>query len=221
MEQQDNRGKMQTVSGVLKAIGSLSKTHSPVVKNVGEAAKLLTTYNPDKQSAWCMHHRGRMFYGDAPLLSKVSEQYGDNVAKSWLQVQLADLNEFSGAQTKMTPRQIDQVAGLILENHSNYKLTELMVFFHDYKSGKYGTFYGAVDPLRIMEALRDFWRVQACELYAHNEEIRRFEREAYEREVAAKSELLMQQLGERVASGDQDALRLLCKIEDYAKVNKS
>jgi hypothetical protein len=162
-----------------------------------------------------------MFYGSAPKLSDVAEQYGDNVAKSWLQVQLADLNEFSGAQTKMTPRQIDQVAGLILENHSNYKLTELMVFFHDYKSGKYGTFYGAVDPLRIMEALRDFWRVQACELYAHNEEIRRFERKAYEREVAAKSELLMQQLGERVASGDQDALRLLCKIEDYAKVNKS
>lgn len=187
----------------------------------GSRDELLERYKPENQAGWCMKHRERMFTGKAPRLREVAESYGDGPAMAWLSKQLQDLSEFSGAQSKLTPQQILQLSGLILSEYGHYKLTELMVFFHDYKTGRFGSFYGAVDPLAIMKSLREFWKVQGEELAKYNECLAEREREAYEREVERKSELLMWQLGERIMSGDQDALRLLCKIEDYAKVNKS
>lgn len=36
------------------------------------------------------------------------------------------------------------------------KISELLLFFHRFKAGRYGHFYGNVDPLRITTALREF-----------------------------------------------------------------
>lgn len=155
------------------------------------------------------------------MLREVADGFGDGTAMAWVSKQLQDLSEFSGAQQKLSPQQVLQLCGLILSEYGHYKLTELMVFFHDYKTGRFGTFYGAVDPLTIMKSLREFWKVQGEEMTKYHQIQHEREMEVREREVERKSELLMRQLGERVMSGDQDALRLLCKIEDYAKVNKS
>lgn len=192
-----------------------------VVERYGTSEQLLQRFRPELQHGWCMRFRSRMFTGAAPLLREVAVGFGEGTAMAWVSKQLQDLSEFSGAQTKLTPQQILQLSGLILSEYGHYKLTELMVFFHDYKTGRFGTFYGAVDPLTIMKSLREFWRVQGEELAKYGELLHEKELAARELEVQRKSELLMRQLGERVMSGDQDALRLLCKIEDYAKVNKS
>ena len=41
------------------------------------------------------------------------------------------------------------------------KLPELMLFFQQFKAGKYGRFYGSVDPMVITTALQEFLRFRA------------------------------------------------------------
>lgn len=55
-----------------------------------------------------------------------------------------------------------------------------MLFFHRFKTGRYGRFYGAVDPLVITTSLRDFIR-ERNDAYAIHEQEERKAREKEER----------------------------------------
>ncbi len=70
--------------------------------------------------------------------------------------QLDDLALYSGCRDKLTPEQVIALADVIVANYFCLKATELMTFFWWFKSGKYGKFYGAVDPLAIMAAMKEF-----------------------------------------------------------------
>lgn len=48
-----------------------------------------------------------------------------------------------------------------------------MLFFNRFKQGKYGRFYGVVDPLVIMTALQEFLRERGDEIFDHESEINR------------------------------------------------
>lgn len=48
------------------------------------------------------------------------------------------------------------MASMIIESYGYYKLTEFMLFFQKFKRGEYGKFYGAVDPMQILQALDEF-----------------------------------------------------------------
>lgn len=56
----------------------------------------------------------------------------------------------------MSDAQIKTCADVIAREYGYLKLTELMLFFSDFKAGKYGVFYGSVSPLQITYALRQF-----------------------------------------------------------------
>lgn len=58
----------------------------------------------------------------------------------------------------------DSVAAVIADNFGWLKLAELMLFFQQFKAGKYGHFYGAVDPMVITEALQMFIEFRAEKL---------------------------------------------------------
>lgn len=110
--------------------------------------------------------------GDAPTLGTVSKAWGDNITESWLEMQLIDLSEFSGVKDKLSSFQLDSLAQVIIASWGHYKVTEMMLFFQQFKSGKYGRFYGAVDSMVITEALHDFdkERCQAIDHYRRIEE---------------------------------------------------
>lgn len=219
--QQDSKEQTQTVGSVLQHIKNSMTSCSESLPNLphryGTAEQLIARFCPDKQYTWCRLHRQRMFTGDAPSLTKVAEQYGDGTAMSWLSKQLQNLSEFSGAHDKLTPQQILQLSSLILEEYGHYKLTELMVFFHDYKAGRFGTFYGSVDPLTIMKSLREFWRVQCEELTKYYAEEKERERQEYEQEVQRKSEELMQGLIERAEYMDFEALGKIQRLDERCR----
>lgn len=46
-----------------------------------------------------------------------------------------------------------------------------MLFFNYFKQGKYGHFYGSVDPLVVMTALQDFIRERNDVYFAHESRI--------------------------------------------------
>lgn len=117
----------------------------------------LKLFTPNNQYAYCKDIR-RAYMGTAPALGVVSNAFGENVTKAWLSIQLIDLSEFSGCKDKLSTFQISSIAEVIMAEWGYVKVTELMHFFLQFKAGRYGKFYGAVDGLVITEALQEFAR---------------------------------------------------------------
>lgn len=95
-------------------------------------------------------------FGNYPELSKLRKQYGDNAPVAWLIPQLKDLSEYCGVKDKMLNEHLLQCARVLSTEFGYLKTSEFMLFFHLFKTGRYGEFYGNVDPLKITASLRKF-----------------------------------------------------------------
>ena len=116
----------------------------------------MLTFAPNKQDDYVRLGTDRMFMGTAPTLIVLEAAYGIKSAEGWTEIQIRDLSEFAGCRDKLDIKQIANVAKVIHTHYGHLKVTELMLFFSLFKAGKYGSFYGSVDNLRITEALNRF-----------------------------------------------------------------
>lgn len=96
----------------------------------------------------------------------------------WLIPQLYDLSEYCGVKDKLEGKSLEECASVIASEFYYLKVSELMLFFHRFKSGRYGKLYGSVDPLAITTSLREFLKERAREI----ERRKSMEMEAEERE---------------------------------------
>lgn len=120
-----------------------------------ELSRFLLDNSPDRQSEMAMNQQ-QCYFGDFPVLSELRADYGDNAPIMWLSAQLKDLSEYCGAKEKFSKQVLKQCASVIATEFFYLKTSELMLFFHNFKAGKYGEFYGAVDPIRITSSIRRF-----------------------------------------------------------------
>ena len=120
----------------------------------GDRNNFLIRFNPNMQRDICVDAK-QCFFGDYPTLREL-KAYGERFASAWLVPQLYNLSEFCGCKDKLTGTSLEECAFTIATEFSYLKVTELMLFFHKFKSGSYGKFYGSVDPLVITTALRTF-----------------------------------------------------------------
>lgn len=142
---------------------------------------LLERFNPSVQR-YCAANVLRCFGAKTPSLAQISAEYGRNTAKTWLDIQLFDLIEFCGLKNKNEIIEGEGIEGLIqviLDNFGFLKVSEFMLFVQQFKSGKYGRFYGVVDPLVITSGLQSFLEFRAEKLLYI---ARQQERQARERE---------------------------------------
>lgn len=126
-----------------------------VVERYHNEDNFLTLFNPSKQVAYT-RDLYRTFRGNAPSLGLVAKSFGPGARDNWIDIQLTELAVFSGCKDKFNSHQIDTLIGIIAEEYGYLKVTELMYFFRKFKAGEYGKFYGAVDPLTITCALKEF-----------------------------------------------------------------
>lgn len=82
-----------------------------------------------------------------------------------------DLSEFCGCKDKLQGEPLEECAWLIAQNYFYLKISELMLFFNYFKQGRYGRFYGSVDPLVIMTSLQQFLRERNDAYFAHESEL--------------------------------------------------
>lgn len=143
-----------------------------LVSKYGEREKFLATFNPTYQREIVTSPKICLF-GDYPTLAAI-KAYGDKTPMAWLIPQLYNLSEYCGCKDKLQGMSLEECAFTIVSEYYFLKISELMLFFHRFKAGKYGRFYGSVDPLVIMEALDEFAKER-------REWIRRYEREEEER----------------------------------------
>ena len=64
----------------------------------------------------------------------------------------------------MTIPQMCELTQVLIVYVYYLKVSELMLFFYRFKSGKYGEFYGVVDLQRIMSGLNAFLRDRLDEI---------------------------------------------------------
>lgn len=123
---------------------------------------------------------GKAFFADYPTLAELNTAFSWNTATQWLVPELLDLSEFCGCKDKLTRKQMEQLADVIAANYGYMKISELMLFFQRFKTGRYGRFYGAVDPMVVTSALRVFDKERG-EAYGRHEQEERKAREERER----------------------------------------
>ena len=115
---------------------------------------LVAKASPDKQLYFAKHN-DEAFAGDFPTLAELNMALGEAASVSWLLVQIADVMVYAGAKN-LDKYQQGQLARNIAGDYFWLKISELMLFFHRFKMGRYGRFYGAVDPMVVTCALHDF-----------------------------------------------------------------
>ena len=128
----------------------------------------MAEFNPAKQVQYTRHIE-RCYFGTAPSIGLMRRTYGADAALSWMVIQLQNLSEFAGCKEKLKPYQITELAEMIIEAYGYFKLTEFFIFFQKFKRGEYGKFYGAVDPMVIMQAIDEFAQ-QRREAYIKKEQ---------------------------------------------------
>lgn len=127
-----------------------------LLKNKYENITLfLSEENPSRQLSLCQDDED-CYLGDYPTLALVRATYGTEAPAMWLVPQLYNLSEFTGSKTKLEGVPLEECASIIATNYHYLKTSELMLFFYKFKSGRYGRFYGAVDPITILTALQEF-----------------------------------------------------------------
>ncbi len=139
-----------------------------IVERYGDSEKFLKALNPNIQIRVAANVE-RAYMGKAPKLSAVCGAYSHKVAETWLMAQLENVNDFCGVKHKMSIPQMRELAEMLIVEAYYLKVSELMLFFYRFKAGKYGEFFGVVDPQRIMSGLYSFLRDRV-------DEIGRFER---------------------------------------------
>lgn len=135
----------------------------------GTPGRFLTLFNPGKQALYC-RDRDRCFDSGAPSLNRVQAAYSREIAESWVEAQIFDLTRYTGIKEKPSNEHIESCASVIVQEYGYLKITELMLFFHRFKAGMFGRFYGTYDNLVLMDSLRQF-------VDYRNKELRRIEQE--------------------------------------------
>ena len=154
----------------------LQQKSNEIVAAFGKRENFLLTFNPDLQRKVCANTEV-CFFGGAPTLGQLNMTYGDQTATMWLVPQLYNLSEYCGCKDKLEGNPLKECASVIATEFYYLSVTELMLFFHWFKSGKYGRFYGSIDPLVITTSLRGFLKERAYAYERHDQEERERQRE--------------------------------------------
>lgn len=161
---------------------SSSDNQTPAIQNLSRFDKkgFLLTFNPSNQAKFCETPEHCILSEKAPTLAQIRKVYGDGTPQAWLVPQLTDLTVFCGCKGKLEDMQYYELANIICQEFFWLKNTELMLFFWWFKTGKYGQFYGTVDPMLIMTKLRVFIRDDRNRILEEDEHRRATEERAKE-----------------------------------------
>lgn len=143
------------------------------LQRYGSRESFLTMLTPDAQLLAAKNPE-RAFFGDAPSLAIMRKAYGDDFPATWLLPQIFDLVVYSNSKGTLNEQQMEFLAEAIANEFYYLKASELLLFFYNFKLGKYGHFYGVVDPMRITQALEEFCKERSAVIAAHeNDEAER------------------------------------------------
>lgn len=174
--------------------------------------------NPDTQVDCAADERGSIM-NDYSTLALLDKAYGSGAASSWLVPAIANLNIFTGSKN-MNDDQTEKLATLIAQEYKDMKYSVMQLFFYRFKCGHFGKFYGKVDPMVIICALKDF--AEECEQkreeYQTEEYLNKVDDEdTFRKDVYRYWYNLCQELFSHVNPEDKDTLTSIDVAEIYTE----
>lgn len=179
---------------------AITRTYGP------DGRGFLLALNPSVQ-AQAAANPLRCYTSQAPTLAAAARVWGSHIPIAWLQAQLRDLATYAGSLDKLTAEQSRGAAEAILAGYPSLRASELLLFFARFKAGRYGRFYGPVDPLAITTGLRDFVRQRATEIAQLELQAAQADREAPRSGTVTRDQYLA--LKRRAEAGDPVAIEAL------------
>lgn len=172
---------------------------------------VMAVYAP-RQWEYVMVHKDSAYTCKCPTIADIRTLYGQKSAARWIGMQIAAIFVASASRDEGMADSIKLFSESFSVEVSGYKLTELMLFFARFRSGRYDGSYTQFDPKRIGNCFfREF-------LNERNYELDRIEREQNRRTIEqrrfvspeGKSSWEAYQEAKRKAdSGDEEAKKLL------------
>lgn len=150
----------------------------------------MNIFNPDNQVTLAKRQNNDWITADVPTLAELNAAYGKTASIQWLVIQIYNISEFCGCKDKLSTAQIHELSRIIEASYYHLKLTELMMFFYRFKTGRYGKFYGAVDPMVITCALREFMQERNQKIYEVESERRKKQDEEDRKKAVTYEEYL-------------------------------
>lgn len=184
-----------------------------IFQKYGNFKDFLITFNPNNGKKYVEDEEDAIM-GTYPTLSQINVAYSSSnenyeSSQDWLMIQLRYLNEFFGPSNKLTALGIEQLAEAINDDFYFFKVTEILLFFKYFRGGRFGRFYGSVDPLFIMSCLWDFKRLRDEKISIFEARMNQAKREAEQKENPPMSYEEYLRLKERAANGDEEAKQIL------------
>lgn len=194
--------------------GSQNSRQLALLKTYSKPEQFMTDYNQDLQSK--MLKIGSTYAGLAkneniPTLGLLASTYGDETPVEWLVIQFGSLNDFAEVRSKISNAQIYELANLVLSEYYYLNAAEILLFIGKFKMGYYGTFYGAIDPMKITSALIQYVNDRRIDIERYEREKCRLHRQK-EIEERGSNKVSYQEyleLKKRAESGDEEAKRIL------------
>lgn len=174
----------------------------------------MADYNQDLQSQ--LLRIGATYAGLAlnekiPSLGLLALTYGDETPVEWLVIQFGSLNDFAEVKSKISDAQIYELANLVLSEYYYLNAAEILFFIGKFKMGYYGTFYGAVDPMKITNSIIQYIKDRRDDIERYEREQYRIQREQEIKERGSNRVSYQEYLAikKRAEQGDQEAKDLL------------
>lgn len=144
-----------------------------------EARKFLKEWTPEHGAEVCKpQNMEAIFLGSTPVLGRIKELMGDEVARVWMMRQVLDVLEFAGIAATTTAEVLESMSEALLERCLTLKPSELIYFFHTLKKGDYIELNSRTNGLSFQTALTKFQRLRI-------NLIEKLERDRKEKEPAA------------------------------------
>ena len=158
----EENGKNGNISKKWNDLAEVSSNTLTKKQNLNLATKILKDFAPNLCAKFANEALERCFSAKTYTLTQLRLDCA-GLQNSWLSAQITYLNSISGA-TQMTEMQMMMLVSNISQAYGYLKITELMVFFFQLAGGKYGKFYGAVDPMQIMTNFCEFMKYRSVML---------------------------------------------------------
>lgn len=161
------------------------------LKSKEEAVALFKRFNPSKQLA-CGNNPTKCIMADVPTLANVRAEYGEQVARDWLIIQLNDYQNFLGIkeENKACLNTIKELAAMIVNRYFYLKLSELLLFMQQLKYGDYTEMYGVFDATKILKAIKRFLEERGVIIDREVAKRQREELESYQANAVSYEEYL-------------------------------
>lgn len=146
-----------------------------------------------------------------PTIGLIRGAYGDTAALEWLKTQFGSLNDYAENGIGINAFQIEELSWLFIQEYYYINVAEICLFLSRFKLGKYGQFYGAIGPMKIASAMKEFINdrriaIESKEREKYCESMNQLPRGKQNGTIDYEQFL---ELKSRAESGDQEAIELL------------